>query len=333
MYLNQEPDVILKVRLSGCVKWVLQSQIKKKKMYTCSHVPEPGTRRWGRPCRGCRTWWWWLLASERPLVNTNSPFSDFTMDNHVLVQMDNHVLVQTTPVEPNSHRTDSSPGPTMFYIKHYWNQTHTERRMYLWWSLCTLYLHACQASYHRRLRSLLLCLCYIFWALINSLVCWSHTEQRLFDMDNQVLQTKLLEPNSHRTVTLHCGQPCFTYTTGAKLTQNRDSIYIFTMDYYVSHTTPLEPNSHKTMTLHCGQPCFAYTSGAKLTPHCGQPCFTYTSGAKLTLHQGQPCFTYTSGAKLTLHQGQPCFTYNTIGAKLRTVSENRQTRERNVSCN
>ena len=28
------------------------------------------------------------------------------------------------------------------------------------------------ASYHRRLRSLLLYLCYVLWALINSLVCW-----------------------------------------------------------------------------------------------------------------------------------------------------------------
>ena len=27
-------------------------------------------------------------------------------------------------------------------------------------------------SYRRRLRSLLLCLCYVFWALVNSLVCW-----------------------------------------------------------------------------------------------------------------------------------------------------------------
>ena len=36
----------------------------------------------------------------------------------------------------------------------------------------TLYLHACQVSYHGRLRSLLLCLCDVFQALINSLVCW-----------------------------------------------------------------------------------------------------------------------------------------------------------------
>ena len=36
----------------------------------------------------------------------------------------------------------------------------------------TLYLHACQVSYHGRLRSLLLCLTAVFQALINSLVCW-----------------------------------------------------------------------------------------------------------------------------------------------------------------
>ena len=44
-------------------------------------------------------------------------------------------------------------------------------RTYLWWSLCTLYLHACQVSYHRQFRSLLY-LCCTFLALINSLVCW-----------------------------------------------------------------------------------------------------------------------------------------------------------------
>ena len=34
--------------------------------------------------------------------------------------------------------------------------------IYLWWSLCTLYLLACQVSYRRRLRFLLLCLCDVF---------------------------------------------------------------------------------------------------------------------------------------------------------------------------
>ena len=45
-------------------------------------------------------------------------------------------------------------------------------RIHFWWSLCTLYLHACQVSHRRRLRSLLLCLCDVLQALINSLVCW-----------------------------------------------------------------------------------------------------------------------------------------------------------------
>ena len=37
--------------------------------------------------------------------------------------------------------------------------------------LCIKSKDACQVSYHRRLRSLLLYLCYLFRALINSLVC------------------------------------------------------------------------------------------------------------------------------------------------------------------
>ena len=43
-------------------------------------------------------------------------------------------------------------------------------RMYLWWSLCTLHLHACQVRVCRRLRFLLLYLRYLFRALISSLV-------------------------------------------------------------------------------------------------------------------------------------------------------------------
>ena len=43
--------------------------------------------------------------------------------------------------------------------------------MYLRWSWCTFYLHACHVSYHRQRRSLLY-LWYVFWALINSVVCW-----------------------------------------------------------------------------------------------------------------------------------------------------------------
>ena len=40
-------------------------------------------------------------------------------------------------------------------------------------SFCTLYLHACQVRVNcRRLRPLLLYICYVFQALINSLECW-----------------------------------------------------------------------------------------------------------------------------------------------------------------
>ena len=41
-------------------------------------------------------------------------------------------------------------------------QKRFQLRMYLWWGLCTLCLHACQVSYRRRLGSLLLCLCDVF---------------------------------------------------------------------------------------------------------------------------------------------------------------------------
>ena len=56
--------------------------------------------------------------------------------------------------------------------------------MYLWWSVCTfqavplvefMYLVSTRMpgeSYHRQLGSLLLCLCDVFRALINPLVCW-----------------------------------------------------------------------------------------------------------------------------------------------------------------
>ena len=54
-----------------------------------------------------------------------------------------------------------------------WQTKPCLSRRYLWWSFCTLYLHRIPGeSYHRRLRSLLLHSCDIFWALINSLVCW-----------------------------------------------------------------------------------------------------------------------------------------------------------------
>ena len=51
-------------------------------------------------------------------------------------------------------------------------------RMHLWWSLCTVCLHACQVrlTYRRRLGSLLLCLCDVFRVLINSPVCCYFTK-------------------------------------------------------------------------------------------------------------------------------------------------------------
>ena len=47
-------------------------------------------------------------------------------------------------------------------------------RMYLWWSLCTLYLLACQVRVIIGDSGLCCTLCYVFWALINSLLCHQH---------------------------------------------------------------------------------------------------------------------------------------------------------------
>ena len=105
------------------------------------------------------------------------------------------------------------------------------QKMYLWWSLCTLYLHACKhrrgtsggvyvpciythanteevslvefmylvftrmptESYSGRLRSLLLYLCYVFRALINSLVRWFRPVKILSPKN---LPTKVLSTDS-----------------------------------------------------------------------------------------------------------------------------------------
>ena len=47
-------------------------------------------------------------------------------------------------------------------------QLYTSLGMFLWWSLCFVYLLTCQASYNRQLWSLV-CSCDIFQGLINSL--------------------------------------------------------------------------------------------------------------------------------------------------------------------
>ena len=44
--------------------------------------------------------------------------------------------------------------------------------MYMLWGLCTLHLLARQVSYCRQFGFLFLCLCEIFWVLINSLYMW-----------------------------------------------------------------------------------------------------------------------------------------------------------------
>ena len=107
---------------------------------------------------------------------------------------------KATPTHRHRHtRTKRDMSTTKTWIPQLFPAMRVNKRMYLWWSLCTsggvyvplvefMYLVFTRMpgeSYLRRLRSLLLYLCYVFRALINSLVCWfslthslTHTDTR-----------------------------------------------------------------------------------------------------------------------------------------------------------
>ena len=59
------------------------------------------------------------------------------------------------------------------YKVHEVHQRHKLHQRYicLWWSLCALYLHACQVRVTVGDLGLCCYTCYVFQALINSLVC------------------------------------------------------------------------------------------------------------------------------------------------------------------
>ena len=58
-------------------------------------------------------------------------------------------------------------------------------------------------SYHRQLRSLLLYLCYVFWALINSLVCWLRPDDGDMKVSNKLMLCFIFQAsrNHHRWCT------------------------------------------------------------------------------------------------------------------------------------
>ena len=78
-------------------------------------------------------------------------------------QKDFFIVFRATRDPRQHHRDDSHSHPSCAQKRCI--------RLHHWWSLCSLYLHACQVSYRRRLKSLL-CLCDVFWVLINSPVGW-----------------------------------------------------------------------------------------------------------------------------------------------------------------
>ena len=76
-------------------------------------------------------------------------------------------------------------------------------KMYLWWSLCT---RMPGESYRRRLGSLLLYLCYVLRALINSLVCWLFTHTFIQYTHCRVFMTDYLRQTER----------CFSHKKGKK---------------------------------------------------------------------------------------------------------------------
>ena len=62
-------------------------------------------------------------------------------------------------------------------VKHHVYLLNPFLRMYFWWSLCTLYLHACQVRVTIGDSGLCCCTCFVFQALTNSLVCWRAKQQ------------------------------------------------------------------------------------------------------------------------------------------------------------
>ena len=60
----------------------------------------------------------------------------------------------------------------------------------LWWSSCTLYLHACQVRVTVGYSSLCCCTCvYVFPVLPNSFVCWSNTHTHTLSLSHTHIHT------------------------------------------------------------------------------------------------------------------------------------------------
>ena len=106
--------------------------------------------------------------------------------------------------------------------------------MHLWWSLCTLYLLACQVRVTVGDSGLCCCTCYVFRALINSLVCWreedvrdthqvtecvlvnklpTETESCIQDVQAGFVSVEGIKPNPARELFLRCAH-VFTSVAG-----------------------------------------------------------------------------------------------------------------------
>ena len=119
---------------------------------------------------GCRRWRWEASVSGwtagGPSCSESSPAS--------VTQVQPDLFLSTPPVATQTpEQRPESPTVSLTWDARQCkvDKLHP-KRTHLWWSLCTLHLLTCQVRVRRQLRSLLLCLCDVFQALISSLVCW-----------------------------------------------------------------------------------------------------------------------------------------------------------------
>ena len=105
-------------------------------------------------------WRWWgreiiYLSQHCHHQYDSSSDSHFNVSLIVREKFKRQCPQTTTFEEKYLYLADSNQGPTA-YRPNTLPLGHTDSQtMYLWWSLCTLYLHAClvSASYWRQLRS------------------------------------------------------------------------------------------------------------------------------------------------------------------------------------
>ena len=128
-------------------------------------------------------------------------------------------------------------------------------RMYLWWNLCTLYLHAYQVRVTVGDRSLLLYLCYIFQALVNSLLCWFCTSTRPHSVSEFCIQQSVVVSQGSLINTVISCESWFRGLFGAQVSTFMDGksffggcflllFFLLLFFFFFSHSQPTRVNQN-----------------------------------------------------------------------------------------